>query len=53
MTVKGTFDHKHEFYYGPKPCYVNGEPYPEVVSKTGERSYGFNLITPFVLSDSG
>uniref|UniRef100_A0A1B6I8V3 SURF1-like protein n=1 Tax=Homalodisca liturata TaxID=320908 RepID=A0A1B6I8V3_9HEMI len=53
VTVKGTFDHENELFYGPKQCLVDGEPNPNVVSKTGEASYGYNLITPFVLSDSG
>uniref|UniRef100_A0A1B6MPM0 SURF1-like protein n=1 Tax=Graphocephala atropunctata TaxID=36148 RepID=A0A1B6MPM0_9HEMI len=53
VTVKGTFDHENELLYGPKPCLVDGEPNPHVVSKTGESSYGYNLVTAFTLSDSG
>lgn len=53
VTVKGVFDHENETYYGPKPCFINGEPAPNVVGKDGQGSYGFNLVTPFIVSDTG
>jgi len=53
VVVTGTFDHENEIYYGPKACLINGEPNLNVVSRTGEGSYGYNLVTPLVVSGTG
>ncbi|XP_054275998.1 surfeit locus protein 1-like [Macrosteles quadrilineatus] len=53
VTVTGRFDHSEELFYGPKPCFVHGEVKRDVIHPSGQESLGYNLVTPFVLSDTG
>lgn len=54
VVVHGTFDHSKELFLGPKPCLVNGEAHgSDLMSKSGKGSYGYLIVTPFILSDSG
>lgn len=49
----GHFDHDKEIYYGPRPLITDGSvASSELISKSGQRLYGYLVITPFVLSDT-
>lgn len=54
VKLRGRFDHENEIYYGPRPLINEGsEAFSGLISKSGQRLYGYLVVTPFVLSDSG
>lgn len=53
MRLRGRFDHENEIYYGPRPLIADGNVASnELISKSGQRLYGYLVVTPFILSDT-
>uniref|UniRef100_A0A1B6EEY8 SURF1-like protein n=1 Tax=Clastoptera arizonana TaxID=38151 RepID=A0A1B6EEY8_9HEMI len=55
FVVKGRYDHNNEVFIGPRSCLVDGgtPESGELISMSGKESYGYLVITPFVLSSTG